>query len=174
MVEKIKNFQNIKTYLNVGVCFLTFLLLIFSCVKVHQIKQKVEATKIRLANLERDISNLDEIIQNKEKYEPRINKLYQSLPSSYNQVAFFARELEKIALSQGENLEIKIDDTRKSEGNMSSLAFTVKIQGGYQSVKNTLSLLANLPYHTSIDSLKTDNTEGNLTTIVNFRLFMKK
>ncbi|OGM08994.1 hypothetical protein A2159_01225 [Candidatus Woesebacteria bacterium RBG_13_34_9] len=174
MVDKIKNSQNLKVYLSIGGCLLTILLLIFSCAKVHQITKKVNETKIRLEDLDSDITNLDKIMNDKVVYEIQIDKLYQSLPSNYYQVAYFARQLESIASNEGENIELKIDDDRKNEGDLSSLTFSVIIKGGYQSVKNTLSMLAQLPYHTSIDSLKTENEEGNLVTTVNFRLLMKK
>ena len=80
-----------------------------------------------------------------------------------------------MAVSQNQTLETKFDETAKPEGeNLSSLGLNLKITGSYQALRNILTAISELPYHTRLNSLKTDNIEGKLTAQIGLQLFMKK
>ena len=173
ITKKIK-VEKLNTVLYLGIFVLSLVLLVILGKALVDKKDEVNNTKSKVAQLAYDIELLDKIIKERDENAEKLNTLKAFLPSSYEEVAYFTRNLEEIAKAEGENLEVTIDKVAKNEGSVSSLKFIVTTGGDYQSIKNTLSLLADLPYHTTVDSLKVDSDEGKVVTLTNFRLFMKK
>ena len=133
----------------------------------------VISNKVRLAEVKRDLIYLDKIVVEESENREKIETISQTLPSNYAEVAFFAGALEKIGANQ--NLEIKINKTAKEEkSGLYSLKFSLKTSGSYNSLVETLSLLANFPYHTKFDSIEMQKTEGTISSLTTFRLLMIK
>lgn len=174
MVEKIKKLGNLNTYLYLGMFVLSLISLIFVANKLYKIKNEVIETRKGIARLDNDLIRLDTIVKERSENKVVLDALNASLPSTHREVARFTHEIETIARNQAETLEVTIDKTSKNENNLNSLKFSIKTRGDYSSIKNTLSLLANLPYHTIVDSLKVDSDTGQLVTLTNFRLLMQK
>jgi len=172
ITKKIKVVK-INTAFYLGIFVLSLVLLVILGNALVDKKDEIINTKSKVAQLEYDIELLDKIIKDRDENEDKINNLKAFLPSTYKEVAFFTRNLEEIAKEEGESLEVTIDKVAKDEGSVSSLQFSVTTSGDYQSIKNTLSLLANLPYHTSVDSLRIDSDNGSVVILTNFRLFTK-
>ena len=176
VLKKIKKIKvgklNTALYLCIFVLSLVFLIILANAIVDK--KDEVISTKSKVAQLDYDIELLDKISKDRNENAEKLNTMNAFLPASYEEVAYFTRNLEEIAKAEGESLEVAIDKTAKNEGSVSSLKFIVTTEGDYQSIKNTLSLLADLPYHTSVDSLKVDSDKAGVVTLTNFRLFIKK
>lgn len=174
MVKRIRQFDKIDMVLYFSILGLSLVLLIFVTNKLFKVKDDVIDSKTKIAKLDNDLARLDRITKERQENLDKLSAIAASLPSSYDDIAYFTQALEKIAQDQVETLEVNIDKTTKSEGGYDSLKFTIKTQGNYTSIKNSLSQLADLPYHTSVDSLKAESEAGELITLTNFRLLMQK
>lgn len=174
MVERIKKLVNFHTYLYLGMFVLSLVLLIFVMDKLINVKGEVIDIRTKIAKLDNDLSRLDKNVKERNENQDKLDKIKSSLPSSYREVAAFTQNIEQIAQNETETLNVTIDKTVKSEGDVNSLKFTLVTRGDYTSIKNTLNKLANSSYHTTIDSLKVEEDTGQLVTLTNFRLFMSK
>src|SRR4030042_415606 len=135
----------------------------------------IAASKLKLAESNRDLVLLDNILVDRQKYAADIEKIKKSLPGDYWEVAFFTEQLEKLAAANNLVLETAIDTTVKEDtGGLSSLKFTIKTKGSYQSNAKMLSDISGLPYHTRVDSIKMQKEEGRIAGITTFRLFVNK
>jgi hypothetical protein len=173
MVEKIKNIKNFGTYLYIGLFLVSLISLLVSGNLLNKAKNNVVESKVRIAELDTDLQNLDKLVDDNENNAQEVQVMESSLPSTYEDVAYFARTMDVLSQTQNENIELEIDEEKVGEGSYSSLVFSVKTQGDYVSLKNTLSILSQLPYHTKVDSLTVSSVDGRLETLTNFRLLMR-
>jgi Tfp pilus assembly protein PilO len=164
--------SNLKSAAYIGLFFLSLALLVMMAFFLNDAKNKVLDMRTRIAHLDKDMQNLDNVVLDYENNKEKIELLKSTLPETHEEVAYFVRSLEMIAKSENEDLDITIDKTTNDEGAYSSLKFSIKTAGNYTSIRNTLSYLSNLPYHTSIDSLSMEE-DGKIVTLTNFRLLMK-
>ena len=174
MVEKIKKLVRIESYLYPGIYVVSLIILLFVVGRIYKVKDQVVESRNKVAVLDNDIDRLDKIIKVRDENENKFAALNNSLPRTYRDVAGFTVEVEKIAQDQAETLEVTIDKTAKNETNFNSLKFSITTRGSFTSIKNTISQFADLPYHTSVDSLKVQSDAGGLVTLTNFRLLMQK
>ncbi len=171
MVNLTKKSANVVVILALYV--ISLLLIIFVAGRLLSVKDQFIQTRTNIANLNNDLAKLDKIVEDEKKNENAVKEIMATLPSSYSDVSKFAQTLEKAAKDSGSSIEVSIDKETKKEKALSTLGFSVKTKGDYTSLKNTMALLSQLPYHTSVDSLKVDTEGGELTTLVHFKLFMK-
>lgn len=167
----IKNNQRLMPFLLAAILIL-FLGVIFYF--LNQESKLLVQKKLLLAQNKTDLVRLDQIEKNLKDRQAEIELVSQSLPGSYEEVAAFVSQVEAIADSRNQALEIKIDENIKTEKEgPANLGLGLKITGSYQGLKEVLSQIAKLPYHTQIIMLKTEGTEGKISTQVNIRLFMR-
>lgn len=136
-------------------------------------KKLAVTRKTDLAKLQLDLQILDKILDNQEVFGEKVNFARKTLPANPEELAFFISQVEKLSQAHNQELEIKINDFADDEsGNLSSLTLVFKTAGSYSSLTSFLSELANLPYHTRIDSFKIEKTEQGVVSLINCRLFL--
>jgi len=173
MVKKLIISQKIKSIIYAGLLIVSLLVLLASLRGLNNAKSKLVEQRQRVSQLDLDISALDSIVADSKVYEEKIKTLKATLPGSYSEVAVFARTLDEIADSEEEVLTVNIEKEKVAESGYSSLKFSITTEGSFTSLKNTLTYLSSIPYHTSVDALKVEDVDGKLTTFTNFRLLMK-
>lgn len=142
---------------------------------LNEESQVLKQKKQLLSEAIRDINQLDQIEKEQKEFQPKIDLASRTLPGSPEEVAFFVAQLEEIATSQNQGLEVKIEETTRPEGeNFSSLGLNLRVIGSFQALKSMLNKLAQLPYHTQLSLLKIDSSGGLTTAQITIKLFMKK
>lgn len=142
---------------------------------LNDIAVRVRQSKIKIAEINRDISLLDKIVQEKSQYENDIQRVKSTLPTEYYEVSFFTTQLERLAQNNNLTLEINIDQNKKDEKETyDSVAYSLELRGTYQPVSEYFSQISKLAYHTTIDHMEILNEEGILTAKVKLRLFLEK
>jgi len=142
---------------------------------LSKIANTVKESKVKVAEINRDISLLDKIVEDRKQYGGDIKKVENSFPASYDEVSFFTEQLERLAQSGGITLQISIDKSKMEEKEQyASILYSFRISGGYTQTSEFLTQIAKLPYHTSVDVLKMGVESGSLVTNVKFRLFVEK
>jgi Tfp pilus assembly protein PilO len=142
---------------------------------LNGIVEKVKVSKIKVAEINRDIALLDKISEEKKQHENNIQKITNTLPSEYYEVSFFTTQIERLARNNNLILEISIDKSKKEERETyDSIAYALEIKGSYPLVSQFLSQMSRLPYHTIVERMNISNEEGELTTQITFKLFVEK
>ncbi|MFC1600672.1 type 4a pilus biogenesis protein PilO [Patescibacteria group bacterium] len=165
---------NIKTRFRL---ILTILVLLFVGVSsslyfLKDIVGKVKISKVKVAEIKRDVSLLDKISQEKNQYSDNIDKIKSTLPSKYYEISFFTTELERLAQNNGLNMQININENKKEEtSTVNSISYLLEIDGNYTSVSNFLTQLSNLPYHTNLERLEFSRKEDQPAVKITFKLF---
>lgn len=153
----------------------TFIAIIFCLYYLKGLAANLVTNRINIAETERDIVLLDKIIKEKSQYTSDINKVKNTLPSKYYEVAFITTQIE--ALAQRDNLAIQTSIDQKAteeKGSYSSITYSLILNGSFSSVSEFLSQVAKLPYHTSIDDLKMSVEGGGLVSDIKMRLYIQK
>lgn len=154
---------------------LSFVGIAVSLYFLKSIAIKVKESKVKVAEINRDISLLDKISQEKAQYANDIEKIKDTLPSEYYQISFFTTELERLAQENGASLEINIDPKKGEETDtISSIKYVLEMDGSYTSISNFLSQLSRLPYHTNLDQMNLARKEGEPVGKITFKLFVQK
>jgi hypothetical protein len=173
MVKHYKFTPKTNLLISTALILVTLGMLVFFGSKVSTASDNVYKQKNKLSDLKNDLATLDIVLEDKNKYQDKVDLVVKSLPASYQDVAFYASQLERIADTQSHTLETTIDKNTKAETDgTSSLKITLNTGGGYSSYSQMLTGLSTLPYHTRVDSIKVDNNGGNVSTLINFRLFV--
>jgi Tfp pilus assembly protein PilO len=173
----VKISSNLKLNLlgRIVVLIASFTLVIYAGNRLNTETKLISSQKQTLAGLNHDLEMLDKVLSDRQNYESDIITIKNSLPSSYYEISFFTSQIERLAQINALQLETTIDPNVKEEkGGYSSLKFTINTKGAYQSYSNFLSAIANLPYHTIVDSIKVTKQEGALAQVTIFRLFVNK
>ena len=171
MVSNSKN----KFRLIVTLLLCTFAGIAFSLNYLRNIAGKVRESKIKVAEINRDISLLDKIALEKNQYTTDIQKVKNTLPFEYYQVSFFTTQLERLAQNNSLNLEIDIEDKKTEETTtIDSVSYALEAKGSYSSVSNFLSQISKLPFHTSLERMEVAQKEGELITKISFKLYVEK
>ena len=168
---------NPKTKFNFILIFLVILFLIHFCSPstINNVAGKVRESKIKVAEINRDISLLDKISHENSQYANDIQKVVNTLPSKYFQVSFFSAELERIAQNNSLTLTINIDKEKKEETEtISSIEYALEVTGSYASISNFLSQMSKLPYHTSLEHTEISKKESEPMAKITFKLFVQK
>lgn len=153
----------------------SFIAIAISLNFLNDIVEKVKVSKVKVAEINRDIELIDKISKEKKQYEKDIQKITSTLPSEYYEISFFATQLEKIALTNGLTLDINIDKSKIEEKeNYDSVTYVVNVKGSYPSVSEFLSQMSKLPYHTILERFNISIEEGKLTTIISFKIYVQK
>jgi Tfp pilus assembly protein PilO len=181
MVEQLKNLKNPKSFrhwrkiLIVNVIITVFcLVLVLSLVKVTNSKATEVSTKRNeLGLLKKDLESLDKLLKDRQDYEYKTTMILRSIPNSYEEVAFYTQQLEKEAGEKNQVLETTIDESAiKDTNGLSTLKFTIKTKGKYNDFAELISRIENLPYHVRMDSIKVDESEGSISTLVSYRIYL--
>ena len=139
------------------------------------IVDEVKNTKIKIAEVDRDIVLLDKISEDKNQYSADIQKIESTLPSEYFEISFFTAQLENIARNNNLELSINIDKHKKDETeSYGTIAYVLEVRGGYPAISDFLSRILKLPYHTSIDKIGISKDEDGIIAKIGFRLFVQK
>jgi Tfp pilus assembly protein PilO len=154
---------------------LTFIGIAVSFYFLKNIAIKVKENKIKVAEINRDISLINKISQEKNQYENDIKKIKNTLPSEYYQISFFTKEIERLSQNNGLTLNIKIDSKKNEETDtVSSIKYVLEVDGSYTSISNFLTQLSKLPYHTSLNQMNIERKEGEPVGKIVFKLFVQK
>jgi len=138
-------------------------------------KKRVIAKRIELAELQRDLKLLDEILVDQKNNEEKLKAASKTLPATYEEVAFSISQVEKISSENGQELEAQIEeDAITDQKGFLSLGVSLETSGAYNAFSEMLTDLVHLPYHTRVDSLKIEEKGGEIVTLANFRLYLNK
>lgn len=137
-------------------------------------KELISAKKLQLAEEKRDLQLLDQILADQKNQLLQMPIVNRTLPADFEEVAFFVSQLEKITKDNNQPGEIKLKEkvTSESQG-LSGLGISLTGSGSFNSFAEVLNQLANLPYHTKIDSLKIGKAGTGVNSSLDFRLFLK-
>ncbi len=172
---KISIDKRFKFRFSVVLTAVSFVLIGVGFYQLSKIAITVKKSKVKVAEINRDLVLLDRIVEDRKQYGGDISKIKFTLPSEYYEVSFFSQQLERLAQNNNLILNIKIEQNKKEEKEpFDSIAYAVNLSGSYSNVSEFLSQLAKLPYHTSVDLVKMNLEEGELATDVKFRLFVEK
>ena len=181
MVEQLKNLKNTlslrlwrkKLIINIIISFLCFSLVVILLNATHSKAADVYAKRNELELLEKDLASLDKLLKDKQDYEYKTTMILKSLPNSYEEVAFYTQQLEAQASEKNQVLETTIDKSAIKDANgISTLKFTIKTKGKYKDFAELVSQIENLPYHIRMDSIKVDESEGSISTLVSYRIYL--
>ena len=149
--------------------------IVYGLYYLHSLASNVQASKVKVAEAERDLALLDTARANLHQYASEISQLRHTLPSKYYEVAYFTSQLERLSNNYGLNIQISLDKNPREENqSYNSIAYSLNIEGNYSSVTTFLGQVYRLPFHTAIDSLNMSHEEGRLLTEIKFRLFLEK
>lgn len=170
----VENWFKNKLNIIISISCTVFIFLVISGSWLNKEKKVVVNNKIRLAELNRDLNHLDKILVEEKENRQKIKTVSETLPSNYEEVAFFAEQVENTGKKKNQDLELKIDKVLKDEKDgLSSLKFDLKSSGTYSTFSEMLSQIAQFPYHTKFDSIKMQKIEGGgISTITTLRLLM--
>lgn len=153
----------------------TFGLIIFGLSYLRNITANLRTSKTRIAEVERDITLLNQIQQDIKQYSQMINEVKSTLPSEYYEISFFTKQLEKLAENSNLTTQIAIDEEKKKEKDTySSIGYSLNVTGNYISISDFLSQISKLPYHTSVDNLEISSGAEGTIAKVKLRLFIQK
>lgn len=153
----------------------SFIAIGFGLYFLNKVASDVRGSKIKIAEINRDVDLLEKITKEEKQYEVDIQKVKSTLPSEYYEVSFFTTQLERLAQNNNLALNININkDKKKEKDSYESVTYSLEINGKYSSVSDFLSQMSKLPYHTSVDRLEIESGEGGPVTEVIFRLFVEK
>lgn len=139
---------------------------------LNNIVGSVKESKVKVAQIKRDVALLDKISQEKTQYSSDIQKIKSTLPSMYYEISFFATELERLAQNNDLTMQISIDEKKKEETNtINSISFLLEIDGTYTSVSYFLTQLSKLPYHTKLERMEFARNEDQPAAKITFKLF---
>ncbi len=155
--------------------FTSFITIIIGLNILKGIVSKVKTSKLKVAEINRDISLIDKVNDDVKKYESEIKEIVNTLPHEYYELSFFNSQIENIAKENNLTLDIQADKEKKEEKELyDSIGYSISMTGKYLSFANFLSQMSKLPYHTKIDKINIFNEEGVLTAKINFRIFVQK
>ncbi len=153
---------------------MSFVLVISGMQIVGKEKQIVLSQKAELQALTVDLRNLDGILADEQTYGALIQKVTATLPGDVHEVASAVFAIERTARDSGLPVELAIDEKPKSEGEgLESLTMAIKTAGSYTAIRQFLTNLSHLPYHTSTDAIVLDGVGGNVIATITIRLFMQ-
>ena len=148
---------------------------IFGLYSFSRIAATVGESKVKVAEISRDVELLDNLMEERKLYAGEIRKVKSSLPAKYYEISYFITQLERLAQNNGLVMEISIGKEKNEEkGSYASITFSLDIVGKRSSVSDFLSQLSKLRYHTSVDKLMVDIDVAEPVTEVEFRLFVEK
>jgi len=134
----------------------------------------VLARKVTLAQLKADLKRLDAILADKKQYAEVIQKVSQTLPREYREVAFAVSTLEQIAREHNQTLDLNIDEQAKPDpAGPRSITLVLRTSSSYNDLQLFLTSLARLPYHTRVDLLQTDETGSKISSMITLRLYLQ-
>lgn len=171
----LKNKTSNKILMSIILALFSVLVTAFTGNFLIQEKEAVVAKRVELAQLQRDLELLDKVLVDQRSNEEKIKAVSRTLPVAFEEVAFFISQIERISRENGQKLETKIEEVATPEQNdLLSLGISLKTSGAYSSFSRMLTDLAHLPYHTRVDSLKVEEAEGEISTLVNLRLYLSR
>lgn len=169
----LKNKTSGKILISIIFASLAILAIAFTGYLLIQEKKNIISERLELARLQRDLTLLDKILTDQKENEEKIKMITRTLPVSFNEVAFAVAQFERIASTNEQELETKIEEIATPEQNdLLSLQITLKTSGGYSSFSKMLTDLTHLSYHTKIDTLKIEGVGEETDTLVNLRLYL--
>ena len=95
----------------------------------HSITTDVNRSRIQIAEVENDISLLNQLQQDNRNYSKEINEIKSTLPLEYYEVSFFSAQLEKLAEENNLVIRILVDEDKEEE------------KSGYNSIMYSLELV---------------------------------
>lgn len=147
----------------------------FGLYSISKIAVAISESKVKVAEISRDIELLDNLMEERKLYASEIRKVKSSLPAKYYEISYFITQLERLAQNNGLVMEISINKEKNEEkGSYASITFSLNLMGKRSSVSDFLSQLSKLRYHTSVDKLMVDIDGAEPVTEVEFRLFVEK
>jgi hypothetical protein len=153
--------------------FITSLIMVVLIWVLDQKTTELQAQTLLLQNYRQDLSRLDQALATYPAHQSQIQQVGNTLPATYEEVAYAFSLIEAIAEDNRLQLAIHADQQAANEkGGVKSLRFTLKTTGSYAGLTNLLGEIAALPYHTRIDSIKFDHTNPPTATTV-MRLYLK-
>jgi len=168
---------NLKTkYRLVTVTLLgTLAVIIFCLYYLKDLATNINAARVNIAETQRDIALIDKVTNDMNLYMGDINKLKNTLPSRYFEVAFFTSQLETLAGRNNLSMQVDINEKAVEEKGMySSISYSLELNGSFSSISEFLSQVAKLPYHTTVSNLNMSIKNGGLVGIVEIKLFIEK
>jgi Tfp pilus assembly protein PilO len=172
MVKLLKN-NKLILYAAIAINIILIGLLVLLNYSALKKQSDIQQKRTQLLVLKQDLLALDNVIADKNGEKNRIDMVLNSLPKSYEEIAYYTEVIEKISEKNSQVLETKIDNKAKDENQgLVSLKYSIKTTGNYSSYSQMLSDLSNLPYHIRIDSLKIENQKGKIVALTNFRLYI--
>lgn len=164
-----------KFQLTILLIFIAFLAVVLAGNILNKQKEVLVARRLELAKLNRDLERLDKILTDKKENWEKLEIARKTLPASYQDVAYFVSQIERIAKEAGQNLETQIDKTPKDEKvGLLGLRISLQTTGDYKSFSDLLTQISRFPYHTKVEALKIQEIEGNLSAITSLRLYLPK
>ncbi|OGK14122.1 hypothetical protein A3H80_04675 [Candidatus Roizmanbacteria bacterium RIFCSPLOWO2_02_FULL_37_19] len=132
-------------------------------------------TKAELAKATEDLRLLDNLLADYNQNINAIEAVENTVPQSYEDVAFAISQFEQAAAQNGQDLTIVIKDkAHEEQGGLDSVEVVLQTSGSYSNFSNMMSTIAKLPYHTRLDALQIDNTEGGLTHEATLRVYIQE
>lgn len=131
--------------------------------------------KGELSHLRKDLELLDKILSEQKTSEGKMESVRKTLPVSYQDVAFAVSQIEAAATASGQKLEAKIEEKALPEpDDLLSLKIALITEGSYSNFSKMLNTMANLPYHTRVDTLKIQPAGSGISALTNLRLYLRK
>ena len=150
------------------------LITIFLSFLISKEKKTLVNKQVQLANLQKDLDLLDKILVEVKENKNRIKQVSNSLPASFEEVAFFISQVERIAGINNQKLEINISkESQSNKDGFIGLPISLKTSGSYSNFSNMLTGLAKLPYHTKISLIKIEEADGNITALIEIFLYLR-
>lgn len=164
-----------KLLISMIAAFVTTAILIFCLKYVLDLQSRISFQKNELSALQSELNALDKLQEDSLVYRDKIDQIEKSLPSSYGEVSHFVQELENIAGQSGNTINMQIFKDAEDVNNMlSSVIIKMEMTGSYTSHTQILSQLANLPYHTKIDTTKIEGAGSEITSDSQLRMYLWK
>lgn len=158
---------------NLAIFFVSLFAILLASYRLNATVKRFSASKAKLSEAQYDLKRLDDILAKKADLESAYKLLNNSLPASFEEVAHYVSTLESLAESYKLTPELKIDESAIEEKKgLSSLRITIKANGTYEQLSSFMKDLANLAYHTRVDRLQIDKSEGATVMNVTLRLFI--
>lgn len=156
------------------VCLVLFLTIVIVGVLLNKERQNSIVKRQELARVKEELRLLNSLqadyLNNKEK----ISALQNTVPSTYDEIAFVLTQLEQAASLNGQEIVMTLKDSSQTEpGGLKSLELTINASGSYSGFAAMMSTIASLPYHSKLQALQIGSTEGGLASEATLKIYIQ-
>lgn len=159
--------------INVGLLLIAGLLIFL----IKDLAVKRNLAKNDFLVLEKEVEDLNKLVDEFDTLNSNILKLISALPGDYTEFVSFIEELSTISTLANQRMLINSQDQEKEvkfkNTTIKKLTIYLELDGSFSSVVNFFNTLYSMPYYTQIEDLTIVPSENGVLSKVQLAVFMR-